>query len=924
MSLSLDTSIRNLSACGCCGGLEPATPIRVENRPGLSTIAYRVGVYSQFRSTLLARLSGIREPALAALTARDGDDFSVALLDAWAAVCDILTFYQERIANEHYIATADELFSIIELARLIDYQFQPGVAASVDLAFTLEEAPGAFGQALGVGTSAQTVPSPPVRVTIDAGTKVLSVPGPGEQALTFETIQRVETRADWNAMKPRLRQPQPISVSTEALMLASASTNLAPGDWLLIRDGASNLVKRAIKVTPDNEARTTQVDFRTPPANFPPPYAPPADLTKGDVNSLAAKTTPTDQMVKTEIVAKTWVEEDLSVVIATQRWDELALLANVARQTQGQPANSGSAGVFAFRQRAAIFGHNAPLWKSLSANLRFGEKVKDQNGADISVPPAFSTNWDDTTPAAIGAGNKILLDNTYPGVTVGSYIALVIPSATPNAPLIQLCKVLENVAVSARDFAMSAKVSQLTVDLLQPVVNSSAFNMRTTQVLLVSEELPLADLPIPDDVANDTITLNGAVLGLKPGQRVVLTGQRTDLKNTFASESLTLKSVTVDGGFTVLTFQQALVYKYARATVAVNGNVAPATHGESVDEVLGDGDAGQAFQKFKLRQPPLSYVSAATPTGAQSTLEVRVNDLLWKETPSLFGCGPDERVYVTRSDATGNTRVVFGDSNTGARPATGAGNLRARYRKGVGVAGLLSAHRITQLLTRPFGLKGVTNPLPTEGAADPEKPDDIRQNAPLPVRTLGRIVSLKDYEDFARAFAGVAKSLGTWTWSGATRSAFLTIAGANGAAVEKTSRLYTNLLQAMAAAGDPTVPLAVESYTPRLFRLSAGLQVDPAFLPVKVVAAVTDALRAEFGFSARMLGQQIALSEVMTVIQHVPGIVAVDVNSFYRSDEPERRADFLPAAAPQAGADSPFGAELLTLDPRPLNLEVLP
>ena len=53
-------------------------------------------------------------------------------------MCDILTFYQERIANEAYLRTATERVSIGELAKLIGYKLRPGLAASVALAFTID------------------------------------------------------------------------------------------------------------------------------------------------------------------------------------------------------------------------------------------------------------------------------------------------------------------------------------------------------------------------------------------------------------------------------------------------------------------------------------------------------------------------------------------------------------------------------------------------------------------------------------------------------------------------------------------------------------------------------------------------------------------------------------------------------------------
>ena len=95
----------------------------------------------RFKASLLARLSGTDYPALAELTTRSDDDYTIALCDAFAGLGDVLTFYQERIANEIY-RTATERRSVLELARLIGYHRSPGVAASTWLAFTLQTAPG--------------------------------------------------------------------------------------------------------------------------------------------------------------------------------------------------------------------------------------------------------------------------------------------------------------------------------------------------------------------------------------------------------------------------------------------------------------------------------------------------------------------------------------------------------------------------------------------------------------------------------------------------------------------------------------------------------------------------------------------------------------------------------------------------------------
>src|SRR5829696_4852528 len=125
--------------CDCCEGPRAETPRSTANRPGLSKLDYRVGTHGTFFATMQARMSSQNNPPLAALKTRERSDPSIALLDAWAMVGDVLTFYQERIANEGYLRTATERRSVLELARLIGYTLRPGVAASVYLAYSLDK-----------------------------------------------------------------------------------------------------------------------------------------------------------------------------------------------------------------------------------------------------------------------------------------------------------------------------------------------------------------------------------------------------------------------------------------------------------------------------------------------------------------------------------------------------------------------------------------------------------------------------------------------------------------------------------------------------------------------------------------------------------------------------------------------------------------
>ncbi len=140
--------------------------------------------------------------------------------------------------------------------------------------------------------------------------------------------------------------------------------------------------------------------------------------------------------------------------------------------------------------------------------------------------------------------------------------------------------------------------------------------------------------------------------------------------------------------------------------------------------------------------------------------------------------------------------------------------------------------------TRPLGVRGVNNPVAASGGAEADAANDIRRNATLAIMTLDRIVSLQDYEDFARAFAGIAKSRADWAWSGQTRGVLITVAGPDGADIDDDSTIHGNLVAAIQQSSDALVPVRVQSYRHALFQLSATITIDPDYAIDAVLAAV--------------------------------------------------------------------------------------
>jgi hypothetical protein len=908
-----------LNDCGCCEGIRVETFLEISNRPGLSTVAYRIGTYASFRQSMLARLSDARWPVLRQLRTRDHDDFTIALLDAWAVAGDVLTFYQERIANESYLRTATERLSILEQARLLGYQLAPGLAAGTYLAFTLDTAPGAPEQAA-------------KPVTIAIGARVQSVPGPDEQPQVFETIEAIEARPEWNAILPQLTEPQPLAWNMTELWLQGAALTLAVGDVVLIIAETAGIMRPSLRrvtaVRADATAGRTKVQLATispeptaslnaqkpgvfvmrtlaPPFGHNAPLEPKYDSTGKFLGKFSEWQL--DHEVPHEIALNA-------------RYDKIISGSKVGIE-HNDPGSTGSARLWTFSEVVHVIHRSMAKYGMAGSvtRLTLATPWSIGDGSDLALlrSMTIAAQNEELPVAALPLtypvyGSELALDTRVEGLAAGRPLAIsgkrqrIRITERLNSPELALDGG-GKVTLQADDILAFAKRPAKIVDgkaaPLTPVEFHAALSEGPATVLW----LHLIDR----DGQGGSVFLHPAAFALEPAA-----DDDDSVSEIAFIDDPPDTAVIQDRDRTTVRLAANLAYVYDRTTVRINANVAAATHGETVRELLGSGDATLPYQRFTLRQPPLTYVSADTPSGSASTLNVYVNDVLWQEVPFFFGRGPTDHVYVTRRDDEGRTTIRFGDGVTGARLPTGQNNVRAEYRKGTGLSGLVGRGQLSQLLTRPLGVREVINPQDAKGAEDPESRDEARTNAPTTVLTLDRAVSLRDYEDFARTFAGVAKAQAVWVWDGRKRSIFLTVAGPEGEMLTEDGTVIANLQAALRNYGDPFVPFTIKSYRKALFQIHGTVTVHPDHVIDTVMAAVTADLKQRYSFDTRMFGQPVALSDTIAAIQAIAGVLAVDVDAFYRNDAPaEPIQPRLRADRPAMGADGTVpAAELLLLD----------
>ncbi|MHA0287602.1 putative baseplate assembly protein [Mycobacterium sp. C3-094] len=809
-------------------------------------------------ASLRAGLTAGDRPALARLTTRADDDFTIALLDAAACMADIITFYNERLINEAYVRTAIDRSSVVELGKLVAYRARPGVAAATHLAFYVEPPPTVeVEQAAGPFRKIRM----PAAITIPAGTAVRSVPGPGEQQQVFETSGVVEARPQWNLMKP-VATRQPVLGRNVAFGKIAGQTQIfvsAPRDNTSLA-AVANSLKRGDILLFTNEAGA--VEFRS-------------------VETVEAEP-------KRERVRVAW-RDGLTAAAP--------LTAHVVRK------------------RLNVFGYNAPMWKAMSSEFK-----KNYPGGvwTFALVTKVSPDWPDflitevSTPGAMA----IDLDGPHPDI-VGKSVVLSAGSVHRKFTVTGLQE------LSRAEFSVSGKVTRLAL--------SGSFSdwktffrekVRETTVTVIEEPLSLSGEPLPaaSTVRGAEMVIAGDVSGLPPGRTLLVAALDPSGNPTGVVEVATVAAVTKQGDNTRVTLTDALkqVVRYKPSDIGIFGNVVAATHGETVHQILGDGDAATPFQRFELKHTPLTYVPSDEASGASSTLQVRVNDIAWHESPTLYGAGPREQEFVTAANPAGVFEVLGGDGVRGARLTTGQHNVRATYRKGLGVGGNLGPGALTQLGSPPLGVTGVTNPGPAAGGADPDPADYARQGVQISTRTLDRAVSLSDYADFARNYAGIAKSHVMVLSIAGVRTIVVTVAADNADEVSDAKRAL--LTAALRSHGDPLVPVVVVRHREIGFVVKARVRRHPDYQADKVRRAVADRLTDAFGFPMRELTQPIAASAVIATIQAVPGVVAVDLDRLSRQDQPGKSDNVrLRADAPGVTAQAVTGAELLVLAANPLD-----
>lgn len=822
----------------------PEAPRAHLNRPGLDRIDYSIGCYAELRDLLLHRLD--LDQALAGYSHRDADDPGIALLECAAILGDILGFYQERYANEAYLRTATWRESVAELVRLLGYRLRPGLGGRALLAVAAK------------------------------GDKPVQVP------MGFPLKMELSGSS------------RPVEMET--------TTAITAYPWL-----SRFQLYRPLHMDAGITADTTAFYVDQPP-----PEAPPLKvgdrLLVGVLDDAAAPTRLDDA--------------ELLIVDAVSHLHGIKEYRIKGRLTR----NLGRASLVALKLGRSFrhFGHNSPLERVVpTADGSLLRKVDFFRNLTVTT----SSQWADGTAdyerrvePALDA-DQVPLDRPVDDLAAGGWLLLQADLGGRDETSAQVTLLRDVTAVQAASMTWGVVSGASTLVKLSAslaaTLSGTAYHQADIRRIQVHEvQGPLISIrPVPREqvtpasgktlyffgTAEQAATLSGRSLMLVAagGDPRTLSVASVDTPPLLAGSGRALYPLTLSQDVAYADFPHR-VTDGTDFPITVYGNLVVADQGRQEREaVLGNGDARQSFQTFKLPKAPLTWHLAPTLTPPYApALEVRVDGRLYTRVPTLFGQAPTAQVYIVREDAEGNSWVQLGDGKTGARLPSGVGNVKARYRSGSGAHGSLKTDTKVQTGRSLEGLTGVDLPGTVTGGEPPETAAKAREAGPARTLGLGRLVSLADIEAEALALPGVARAAADWSLLDQGTAVLVTVLMEQGRQAELAA-IQESLRRADRCRGMQRHPLLARLGERLWCRLWAQVALDPTRVQSEVLAAVRGALGVDtaetglFSVQQRRFGEPEHASRIEAVIQGVTGVLWTRVVVFgpVPGDERKTRVD---------------------------------
>ncbi|MEY9860668.1 putative phage baseplate assembly protein [Catenulispora sp. GAS73] len=880
-----------------------ACPAPVHPQPAID---YTTRDYNSIRQQLLDRMS-LTVPDW---IERHAPDLGVTLVEVLAYVGDQLSYEQDAVATEAYLATARLRTSVRRHVRLIDYAMHDGCNSRtfvvVEAAAATELPPGTFRFAA-IDTSrlqVQDRPDLPVVLTDDQ----LNALPPNVGIEVFEPLAPHHL-----TLHPARNTISFWTWGEEQCLLPTGTTSATLVDtWAGGKDGEENR-PRALNLTPGHILLLEEV--------LGPQTGSPADAdpTHRQAVRLTSVTPGIDPLYQQPVVEVTWDDQD-------------ALAFPLCLSAIGGPDCALLTDVSVARGNVMLVDHGRSITFCGGGPEQFAIPP-DQAVASGCQPPVFGCADPESGNAPVQAIHD-LLDAARKGVQlspdqVRDLRVAVGPDEVLRAGLtIILAPDLSTEQVEPPDAASQAAV----LETLLAQVTYPAIAVKFTPTLRYAPVTQAVAYPTSDTIAES----QAALLAALPG-RVQDSIQQLWL-NARAGEGPTrdqINELIVLFGAEVIEklhiqhhparalqellarSRHLLADKVSRLEILIHRADGGTVLGPDVEYEITHSWGGVYAEGLDVHDPrlfgPASIATVQNPRAAlpeASATAATAGETPWLPKRDLLSSGPTDRDYVGETGDDGRLTLRFGDGVHGAPPPAGD-TLLVAYRVGNGREGNVGAEAINHLIVcppqppdaaktasarskrnqpDPEAVLAVRNPLPAVGGTDPEPLDQVRQQAPLAPRDVRlRAVTAADYAELAAAVPGVERAAAEIRWTGAGQEAHVAIEPAVGetpsqrllATVERTLRDYRRIGHDLSVGGADLVPLDIAISV----CVATGYQKGHLLALIRRVLGTgtrPDGSPAFFSSAALAFGDPVRVSSLTAVVAGLPGVVSAQVTQLKR------------------------------------------
>ena len=349
---------------------------------------------------------------------------------------------------------------------------------------------------------------------------------------------------------------------------------------------------------------------------------------------------------------------------------------------------------------------------------------------------------------------------------------------------------------------------------------------------------------------------------------------------------------------TTINFSAPLKGQYDKLSTHINGNGLMTSHGESHEQ--SSTGTGLPNQEIAFDFGPLTYVADAGGK-PRTTLQITVSGKLWQLVADFIGSGPTDFHYTKTQDNQGFLTIHFGDGLHGRRPEAGA-PIIARYRSGIGSAGLVAPGALTEFNKLDVVNDKAANPQASFGGAEPEDLAEARLTGPRTLNQQNRAVTAQDYADaLLRGVpwgAGIVQPLhakAQFVWTGSWNTVVVSVDFADRRSLADVPARRQALEAALEQKRLTGYDVQVEDARYAPLNISLVVHVKPEYFVRQVRAEVQQATGPQgfFAPSRFDFGQLVRLSDLYSTVLGVQGVLYITVARFKRLGDryPDEKAD---------------------------------